>query len=266
MKKSLVFLLPLIALGTSTLTLAQAFLESTKFGMSSNEVSQVVPEAKPASGGNRLSSGARELLRIDEFVFADKAFEVSFFFKGDDLAQIMLSAKEPERKESGLRFFEAASAIFKGRYGAEKTRNISNRPGGLSAEAAWHSGQTEISLDISPVTQDTSRINISFRRIPAQDVNAAPTPAPPPAQAPVPLTAGLEGEFAPLGAFARVLNIVSFGYVGRADRRRQLFHSGQMSSAEISRKNTIDMILSGSGILLLVWVVRRVFRRNDSDN
>jgi hypothetical protein len=250
-----------IACGASTMAFAQALWESTQYGMSTSEVSQLIVDAKPASGGNRLFSGAKELLHIDDYTFADKEFEVSFFFVGDSLAQVMLSMKEQESNENNLRFFEAASAQFRTQYGQERTRVVSNRSSGLSAEAAWQSGQTEISLDVTPVTQDTSSININFRQNTAPSEQTRPKPA----SAAVPLTAGMDGEFAPLGTFVQVLNVASLGYVGRADRRKQLFHSGQMTSREMSSKNQLDLLLTGSGIFVLAWVARRIFRRKDHD-
>lgn len=250
-----------IVCGASTIAFAHTLWENTQYGMSTSEVNQLIRDAKPASGSNRLFSGAQELLHIDHYTFADKVFEVSFFFVGDSLAQVMLSMKERESNENNLRFFEAASAKFRTRYGEEKRRVVSNRSSGLSAEAAWRSGQTEISLDVTPITQDSSSININFRQNTVQSEQTHPRPA----SAAVPLTAGMDGESAPLGMFVQVLNVASLGYVGRADRRKQLFHSGQMTSKEMSSKNQLDLLLTVSGIFVLAWVARRIFRRKDYD-
>lgn len=261
MKKAWRIIAVSVACGASTIAYAQALWENTQYGMSTSEVNRLIHDAKPASSSNRLFSGAQELLHIDHYNFADKVFEVSFFFVGDSLTQVMLSTKERESNENNLRFFEAASVEFRTQYGPETRRAVSNRSSGLSAEAAWRSGQTEISLDVTPVTQDSSSININFRQNTAPSEQTRPKPAP----AAVPLTAGMDGEFAPLGTFVQVLNVASLGYVGRADRRQQLFHSGQMTSKEMSSKNQLDLLLTVSGIFVLALVARRVFRRKDHD-
>lgn len=261
MKNILRIIAVVITCGASAMSFAQVLWEDTQYGMSTNEVSRLIHDAKPASGRNRLFSGAKELLHIDNYVFADTTFEVGFFFVDDGLTQVMLSMKERESNENNLRLFDAVSAKFRTQYGPETKRALSNRPSGLSAEAEWRAGQTEVNLDVTPVTQDSSSLNINFRRNVAQSGQTQPKPAP----ATVPLTAGMDGEFAPLGAFMRVLNIASFGYVGRAHQRQQLLLSGQMTSKEISNKNQLDLLLTVCGIGVLVWVARRVFRRKDDE-
>lgn len=240
---------------------AQALWEGTQFGMSTAEVNQLIHEAKPASGSNQLFSGAQELLRVDRHTYADKEFAVSFFFLRGRLTQVMLSTEEGEDNAANLSIFDTVSDKIRTQYGAEERRAVSNRPSGLSAEAVWIAYQTEISLNVSPVTQDTSRLNINYRPTTGLGDEKRPEPTP----ATVSLTAGLEGEFAPLGALVRVLNIVTLGYVGRADRRQQLFLSGLMTPDELKHKNRIDLLLTVSGLLVLTWVGRRALRRKNDE-
>jgi hypothetical protein len=201
--------------------------------MSTEEIGRLIQEAKPVSSGSRLYSGAREALRVDRHTFADKEFKVSFFFLRGRLTQVMLSTEGGNNNAANLRIFDTVAAKLLAKYGAEKSRVVSSRQSGLFAEAVWIANETEIRPDVSPITQDTSQLVINYRRATGLSEEKQPVPT----SAAVPHTAGLEGDFAPLGAFAKVLNIVTFGYVGRADRRQQLLLSGRMTPEELKQKN-----------------------------
>jgi hypothetical protein len=148
----------------STLASAQALWEGARLGMSPDEVGQTIRGAKPERGG-RLANGAQELLRVDDYSFAGKSFVVSFFFLGGGLTQVMLSSEPYEsQNKDNLQLFETVSALFRAKHGPEAGRKVENLSGGgLVADAGWSTGQTEISVVVSPITALTSTFKINYR-------------------------------------------------------------------------------------------------------
>ena len=63
-----------------------------------------------------------------------------------------------------------------------------------------------------------------------------------PKEAPIPFTAGLEGEFAPLGYILGGINLLTGGYMERADQRQYKYHTGQMTHNEMVHGNIIDFV------------------------
>jgi len=59
-------------------------------GMSPDQVVAAVEGAHLVNDGEELSSGAKELVRLDEVKIADETFMVSFFFTGQKLNQVNL--------------------------------------------------------------------------------------------------------------------------------------------------------------------------------
>jgi len=141
---------------------AQTLWNGTEYGMSVEEVRKKIPEAKPGNG-DRVVSGAEELLRLEKIIVAGTQFEVSFFFLKDKLTQVNFSTPQWGSNEENLLSFDRVVTEFRTKYGQETERTVSNQRFGLSANAEWVSGDTQIWVTITPVTAITSMLNLGFR-------------------------------------------------------------------------------------------------------
>ena len=75
---------------------------------------------------------------------------------------------------------------------------------------------------------------------------------------PVGLTEGMDREFAGLAFFIESMNIISLGYIGRADIRQQRVQYGLLSHDDMVRENIIDISLVFLGELFTFKILARI--------
>jgi hypothetical protein len=148
----------------STVAFAQAVLwEGVKEGMSVSEVRRIFINATSSDGG-KLVTGAEELLRVNRYQFAGADFVVRFFFLDRKLTQVQLARDEWAANADNRKVFDEISTQLRAKYGREKSRTVSQRSSGLSADAEWSApGRVGVKVSVVPVTQATSMLLLNYR-------------------------------------------------------------------------------------------------------
>ncbi|HCG76618.1 TPA: hypothetical protein DEW49_01750 [bacterium] len=128
---------------------AQSLWGKTKYGMTIEQVKEVVPNAVRPSDPNCLAKDEeiKELLRVDEIILVGDPFRVSFFFKENKLYQISLSLKEKPGKIAAETLFDMLVDALRVKYGKEIAYRKEKVKGILNNwKATWMSGRTNITL------------------------------------------------------------------------------------------------------------------------
>jgi hypothetical protein len=160
--------LPLLALclhTTLTQVIAQTLWEGMTYGMSLNEVKTAVPNAVDVTSPSSLANGFTERLQVEDWLAAERRFKVGLFFRGDQLAQVMLRLKVTERDtfEKCLSVFEALSTTCRDKYGEEVSKKKNDDgPGYRRYFTEWSSGSTRISILLVDVKGRYS-INVNYQ-------------------------------------------------------------------------------------------------------
>lgn len=125
---------------------AQGLWGETSVGMSPEEVLNVTRNARRVKDGGTIGSGAKELLRVDDFEVVDKLFNVSFYFNAHKLEQVTLSLKDRRPFSSTVQTFNRLADVLRTKYGEEFSSKNSNDPVAKAVSISWISDRTEISL------------------------------------------------------------------------------------------------------------------------
>jgi guanyl-specific ribonuclease Sa len=131
------------------------------WGMMRSEVSSAVPGL--ASGSNaRLATGATADMRLDKAAIAGTTLPADFFFLDGTLQQITFGDTQYHDNGVNAKSFDRIAASLRSQYGQEASSKSSDPSLGLSREATWVSGDTEIALVVTPVTGTTSMVTRIF--------------------------------------------------------------------------------------------------------
>jgi hypothetical protein len=133
------------------------------WGMMPSEVLSAVHDTAPASGG-RLVTGATAKLRLDAAAVAGTTLPADFYFLDDRLVQVMFSDSQYPDNADSRKTLEHLAAQLRKQYGPETLGQAMDPAAGLSHEATWAAGDTQIILSASPVTATTSTVTLIYRR------------------------------------------------------------------------------------------------------
>lgn len=156
-------LLLTILLAACTAKHADATWTKAHWGMMRSEVSNVVPGLGQGTG-DRLVTGATADLRLDKADIAGTTLPADFFFLDGTLQQISFGDHQYRDNAANAKTFDKMAAKLRAQYGAEASSKSTDSGAGLSRDAAWAAGDTEIELSTIPVTGATSMIVLSYRR------------------------------------------------------------------------------------------------------
>lgn len=129
--------------------------------MTLEEVQRKVPEAK-AGTNDSLSSGARQLLRVDQVPIAGASFDAGFFFASGKFIRVNLSGSMNVANEDNMRTFDRVVALFRSKYGAEVQNNAWNGRSERPSRAEWAIDDGKIWVDIVPITAFTSMLILGY--------------------------------------------------------------------------------------------------------
>lgn len=151
----------LVWFGITTAANAQVLWQTTEFGMTVDQVRELVPMAKPSKTRDTLGSGAVKLLAIEEFTLVSRPFEVGFYFADQKLVQVTVSAKNLDSYSKASQVYESLLVVLRSKFGPEIS---SRRETGLFklAETAWKAGKTNIGLLLVGVA-NTMTLNIHYQ-------------------------------------------------------------------------------------------------------
>jgi len=133
------------------------------WGMMPSEVLNSVPDATPESGG-KLVTGATARVRLESAAVAGAALPAEFYFLDDRLVQVMFSDAQYHDNAHSRKTLEHLAAQLRKQYGAEALGKTMDPAAGLSYDATWAAGDTEVILSASPVTATTSKVTVIYRR------------------------------------------------------------------------------------------------------
>jgi len=134
-----------------------------RWGMMPSEVMNAVHDAAPESGG-RLVTGATARVRLDAAAVAGTTLPAEFYFLDDRLVQVMFSDSKYHDNADSRKTLEHLAAQLRKQYGPETLGKAMDPAAGLSHEATWSAGDTEIILSASPVSASTSMVTVIYRR------------------------------------------------------------------------------------------------------
>jgi hypothetical protein len=134
-----------------------------RWGMMPSEVLSAVHDTAPASG-SRLVTGATAKLRLDAAAVAGTTLPADFYFLDDRLVQVMFGDSQYHDNAASRKTLEHLAAQLRKQYGPETLGQAMDPAAGLSHEATWAAGDTEIILSASPVTATTSMVTVIYRR------------------------------------------------------------------------------------------------------
>ncbi|MCL1961953.1 MAG: hypothetical protein FWG56_09330 [Desulfovibrionaceae bacterium] len=124
-----------------------------EYGMSRAEVLRLVAGSREGRGD----------VRLEGFRYGGRTFDVEFRFKSDRLTQVHLSDAVFMQPNAATRqAFEQFAATLRQTYGKPFSQSVDEGASGLQGEAVWRKGGAEITLAISPTTQDQSTILFNF--------------------------------------------------------------------------------------------------------
>jgi len=155
-------LLPLLLAACSHKTPATDWTPA-HWGMMPSEVMNSVPSATPRSG-DRLASGATARVHLDAAAVAGTALPANFFFLDDRLVQVMFSDSQFHDNADNRKTLERLAAQLRKQYGQETLGTPMDAAAGLSYDASWTAGDTEIILSASPASASTSMVTVIYRR------------------------------------------------------------------------------------------------------
>lgn len=132
---------------------AQELWNGASYGMSLEEVKAVFPDAVESSANeiqdSRLFDDSTALLKIKNFLLADRTFQVNFYFLKNKLERIHINLDGNDSFKSRLAMFNKLVPILKERFGKNGVSKKSPRSTGLvvdSRTVEWISGKTQIEL------------------------------------------------------------------------------------------------------------------------
>jgi len=134
-----------------------------RWGMMPSEVMANVHNATPESG-DRLATGAVARVRLDAAAVAGTSLPANFFFLDDRLVQVMFSDSQYHDNAASRKTLDRLAAQLRRQYGQETLGTAMDPAAGLSYDAHWMSGDTEIILSASPVSATTSMVTVIYRR------------------------------------------------------------------------------------------------------
>jgi len=161
-------LLSLLAIHVSAS--AQSLWSGTVHGMSPDQVKSIFTNAQTPDKPNILSSGAQELLRVENVEITNKKFTASFYFIAEKLIQVTLSLEKGHTFHSATLVFDSLTEALRAKYGQEISRDISR--GALNkATATWMAGRTNINVITMSVGQSNALLNINYQVRVARDAD-----------------------------------------------------------------------------------------------
>ena len=134
-----------------------------RWGMMPSEVMNAVHDTAPESGG-RLVTGATARVRLEAAAVAGTTLPAEFYFLDDRLVQVMFSDSQYHDNADSRKTLEHLAAQLRKQYGPETLGQAMDPAAGLSHEATWAAGDTEIILSASPVSATTSMVTVIYRR------------------------------------------------------------------------------------------------------
>ncbi|OGB21031.1 MAG: hypothetical protein A3I66_18795 [Burkholderiales bacterium RIFCSPLOWO2_02_FULL_57_36] len=140
--------------GESTPTASTPLLwPGVEFGMTRPEVLRLVPGSTEHRGS----------VKLEGFRYAAKTFNVQFGFKSDRLVQAHLGdVVFMELNAATRQAFDRLVTTVSRTYGQPVSQSVEGRASGLYGKALWRRGRSEITVDISPITQHHSTILFNF--------------------------------------------------------------------------------------------------------
>jgi hypothetical protein len=159
------FIVGLALLLSALVCSAQTLWGGTATGMSPNDVRQVQPSAAPpGADGNRIASGALELLRIPVVEIEDAKFTVQFYFLNNKLTQVMLSLHKPATLREVRSVFDRLDTLLRAKYGTEIKSDKKESASAKFYDKTWISGRTNILLTaISIGDGNDSILNVVYQ-------------------------------------------------------------------------------------------------------
>ncbi|HEY8975089.1 MAG TPA: hypothetical protein VIN75_12785 [Burkholderiaceae bacterium] len=133
------------------------------WGMMPSEVMNSVPDSAPESGG-KLVTGATARVRLESAAVAGATLPAEFYFLDDRLVQVMFSDSQYHDNADSRKTLEHLAAQLRRQYGQETLGKAMDPAAGLSYDASWTAGDTEIILSASPVSASTSMVTVIYRR------------------------------------------------------------------------------------------------------
>lgn len=143
-------------------SIAQVLWGKTEYGMTIEQVTAVLPDAKPPQNPRRLDAGDEEKLRIENIDLVKRKFSASFFFADGKLTQVYLTIQDGLNRREVFAAFDALTEALRAKYGREishsKKENVTKH-----GVAAWMSGRTNINLAAISVTDADGILNVVYQ-------------------------------------------------------------------------------------------------------
>jgi hypothetical protein len=146
---------------------SQALWKDSQVGMSLQATQKQFPKAIRPSAPTQLGDGSRELLRLQNAIVQDHAFDALFFFKQGKLTQVSLELQEQGGAVFALQTFRGIKAAFDAKYGApdgEEDQQFDAPTGPATfRSASWRSKQTLITLSYATAAGRLVVLNVAYR-------------------------------------------------------------------------------------------------------
>lgn len=142
---------------------AQSLWRETTAGMSPPQIIKIVNESHRIQDGSILRTGAKELVRLDDFREANESFNVRFYFTDENLTQVTLNLNDKRSFPSSLLVFEALADSLRLKYGKEFSNKLDRQSVLKKAEANWVSGRTNINLLLISVGDSPAILNLNYQ-------------------------------------------------------------------------------------------------------
>jgi len=144
---------------------AQSLWGETASGMKPSKVIEVVKGSRFIQDGSTLGTGAKELIRLDNFSLVNESFKVRFYFIDEKLVQVTLNLNDERLFSSTLLVFESLTDALRSKYGKEISSDIDSRSILKKAKANWVSGRTNINLFVVTVGDSPATLNLNYQTI-----------------------------------------------------------------------------------------------------
>lgn len=142
---------------------AQPLWGLTASGMNPEKVIKNVKGARHIQDGSTLGTGAKELIRIDDFRVVNESFKVMFYFIKNKLTQVTLNLNDERSFSSTLIVFDSLVDTLRSKYGTEISMYADSRSILKKAEANWVCGRMNINLLVLTVGDSPATLNLNYQ-------------------------------------------------------------------------------------------------------
>ena len=137
---------------------AQTLWGQATYGMTPEQVLEAYPNATRVQDGDSLTTGEKELVRLDGVEVLGDSFRAAFFFLDNKLEAVSLTMDNSERFGLMKIDFEGLLTALRAKYGPE----ISLEEQSDFLSATWVSGEISIDLLLFDVGDAPAYLNIMY--------------------------------------------------------------------------------------------------------